>query len=522
MKNQLYTLLLSLAALGFAPAASAQIPGDCGGPPADIPPAESCLEACIYCDFTGLQGFTLGYAASPPPPGFCGTIQNDQWIGFIAGQPSATFTLTPSNCTNGNGLEFALYESCSAPPLICILGQVGGGNTPLTLTANNLLVGKHYYLLIDGYAGDTCEYNLTVSQMTAPPLGTISPIQGPAIVCPGATVTYEVPPVTGAGFYTWSSTTPGVLFDGQPSPADFVAPGGRKVLVTFPSNLTGNVQMCVNVGNACNEGPMRCRAVNVQPIPPTLLPPIVLCHSDSLPFGTQTHQWILRSWLGCDSVIKQKITVIPPITTNIGNKFLCAGGSITVCGKEYKEQGQILEVCQSFQGCDSLVTGFLFVLNPQFQVTSSPKSILTCAQPEVMLSVDGAAGNTIILWRKKSGMVIGNGKSVKITQAGTYTATATINQGGLSCVYQKEFIVQENFTQPAPIKTMKSGSLAGGGSVQLKAFSPTPDLLYQWIGPQGFISIQQNPTVTVPGEYKVTAMHKLSGCTAMATITVGP
>lgn len=67
---------------------------------------------------------------------------------------------------------------------------------------------------------------------------------------------------------------------------------------------------------------------------------------------------------------------------------------------------------------------------------------------------------------------------------------------------------------------MKTGSLAGGGSVQLKAHSPTPNLLYQWIGPQGFISVQQNPTVTVPGEYKVTAMHPLSGCTAMATISI--
>ncbi len=245
MKSQLYTLFFFLAAFGFAPAASAQI-SDCGGPISDVPPADECLAACVYCDFSGLlQGSTLGYVANAAPPGFCSTIQNDQWIGFIARANSTTFTLTPSNCTNGNGLEFALYESCSAPPIACQPGQAGGGSTPLSITAN-LVPGRHYYLLIDGYAGDTCEYSISVSPMIdPPPTGNISPLQGLAKVCPGAGVNYEVPPVTGAGFYTWTSPTPGMLFDGKPSPADFAAPGGRKMNVTFPSNLSGNVQLCV-------------------------------------------------------------------------------------------------------------------------------------------------------------------------------------------------------------------------------------------------------------------------------------
>lgn len=519
MKNQLYLLLFSLAALGLVPAASAQIPG-CGGPPSDVPPAESCLEACAYCGFTGLQGSTLGYAASPPPPGFCSTVQNDQWIGFVAWAASATFTLTPSNCLNGNGLEFALYENCSSPPLACALGQAGGGNIPLILTANDLVAGRPYYLLVDGYAGDTCEYSITVSPPPTdpPPVGTISLIQGIASVCPGASVSYEVSQVTGAGLYTWSSTTPGVRFDGQPSPADLVAPGGRKVQVAFPSNISGNVQLCVSASNPCYLGPTVCRVVSVKPIPPTVLPKIVLCNEDP-PVAPYTN--ILTSWLGCDSVVQQPVTIKPPLTTNIGNKYICKGDSIRVCGRAIKDQGQIQEMCTSFQGCDSLVTGFLFVLDPQFQVTSSPKITLTCAQPEVTLSVGSTFGNTVIVWRKKSGPIIGTGKTITITQAGTYTATGSTTLGGVTCNYQKEFVVKENFTEPAPIKVVKSGSLTGGGSVQLLAHSLTPDLLYQWIGPQGFISVLQNPTVTVPGEYKVTAMHSLSGCTVMATVSVG-
>lgn len=524
MKNFLRTTSFLLVALGFVPAVFAQIPGDCGGPPADVPPAESCLEACVYCDFMGTQGSTLGYAADAQPPGFCGTLQNDQWIGFVAGETEAIFTLTPSNCLNGNGLEFALYASCSSPPLACSPGQAGGGNTPRTLTVNNLVIGRHYYLLIDGYEGDNCGYTITVGPPMAcvvkPMVTTISPIQGPSVVCPGAQVTYEVQPVLYGGFYTWSSTTSGVLFNGKASPADILAPEGPKAQVTFPLGITGNVNVCVQASNACNNGPKRCLTINTQPIPPTNLPPIVKCFDDSLPPGTQIIKTILKSWLGCDSVIQQKVTVKPPIQTNIGNKFICAGGAFTICGKEIKETGPIMEVCQSYQGCDSVVTGFVNILNPQFKVTLPPRLMLSCLQPEITLSIDSISPMAIVIWRKNASMVAGVGKVLQVSKSGKYSATATISLGGTTCVFQRNFVVSENFTQPALIKISRSGSLASGGSVELKAYSPTPDLLYQWIGPQGFISVSQVVQVTVTGTYKVTAMHPISGCTTTREVEV--
>jgi len=518
MKCLLFYAILFCAALGFAPAVFAQIPPDCGGPPSQVPPAESCMEACAYCDFNGLQNTTEGFKANAAPPGFCGVIQNDQWIGFVAASAAPTFTLTPSNCLNGNGLEFALYESCAAPPLVCKPGQAGGGTTPLSISASNLTVGRHYYLLIDGYAGDKCNFNLTVSPSSPPPpMGSISPIQGPTTVCPSATVNYEVPQVTGAGFYTWRSPVPGVRFNGQPSPVTVLAPEGRKVQVSFPANLSGNVEMCVEVGNACNNGAMRCRTISVQPIPPTNLPTIVVCFEDG-PVIPQTI--VLKSWLGCDSVVKQPVINKPPIQVNIGPRYICKGDSIVVCGKVFKDAGPIQEVCQSYQGCDSLVVGSLTVLETAFQ-TAPYKPLLNCNTPELTLSVSTPLPNNVgVIWRSAQGLVLGSGKTLKVTQPGIYKVTATASLGGKSCVTVKEIKVSANFTQPAPLKTAKSGSLAAGGSVTLKAYSPTPDLLYQWIGPQGFISVSQIVQVTVPGTYKVTATHPLSGCMVMGTVEV--
>lgn len=520
MKSQLLSAFLFLAALGFAPAVFAQIPPDCGGPVSQVPPAESCMEACAYCDFNGLQNTTEGFIANTAPPGFCGVVQNDQWIGFVAASAAPTFTLTPSNCLNGNGLEFALYESCSTPPLVCKPGQAGGGTTPLSISASNLTVGRHYYLLIDGYAGDKCNFNLTVSPSSPPPpMGSISPIQGPSNVCPGITVIYEVPQVTGSGFYTWSSPVPGIRFNGLPSPATIVAPEGRKVQVTFPVSFNGNLSMCVEASNACNKtGSKTCRTLQVQPIPMTNLPPILVCYEDG-PLMPETI--VLKSWLGCDSVVRQPVINKPLIQTNIGPRYICKGDSIVVCGKALKDAGPIQEVCQSYQGCDSLVVGYLNVLETAFQ-TAPYKPLLSCNTPELTLSVSTPLPVNIgIVWRSAQGLVLGSGKTLKVAQPGIYKVTATASLGGKNCVTAKEIKVSANFTQPAPLKTAKSGSLAaGGGSVELKAYSPTPDLLYQWIGPQGFISVSQIVQVTLPGTYKVTATHPLSGCTVMGTMEV--
>ena len=76
MNQHMVTRLLLIWLLSFvAYFAQAQAAGDCGGPPEDIPPAESCPEACIYCNFAGYMGSSEGYAGNGTPPGgFCSMI----------------------------------------------------------------------------------------------------------------------------------------------------------------------------------------------------------------------------------------------------------------------------------------------------------------------------------------------------------------------------------------------------------------------------------------------------------------
>lgn len=240
----------------------------CAGSPYIIPPAESCYETCIYCDFNGYTGSTAGYVSNGIPiGGFCSMVQNDQWLGFIAGADTARFTVTPSNCLNGMGLQISLHENCNAPPIACDPHCGWCGEMPVSFKVP-LISGTNYYLLIDGFSGDVCDFTLVVDPPSAVrglPVGDMQPIEASAVLCSGSTVTLSVPNVVNAGTYEWSSTTQGVTFNGKPGPVKLDAPDGKSVQVYFPSGMAGNVEVCVAASNSCYPGPKQCKTIAVLP-----------------------------------------------------------------------------------------------------------------------------------------------------------------------------------------------------------------------------------------------------------------
>lgn len=228
----------------------AQLPPACGGTATVV----ACEQVCISCNFDGYFGSTEGYP-SGPATSFCGTVENAQWMGFIAGAIEATFTITPSNCSNGNGVQVALYEDCKKPPIACNKGQEKGGNKPVFIKAP-LTPGHNYFLLIDGYAGDKCDFTVSVTPKEAvyePPLGVVQAnIVGKTEGCPGATFTYQVPPVFGASAYIWDGP-PGTLVNGDSVPVTVpAAQGGNRVQVTL-GHQSGN--LCVQAANSCRRNP---------------------------------------------------------------------------------------------------------------------------------------------------------------------------------------------------------------------------------------------------------------------------
>lgn len=250
----------------------AQLPTPCG---TGSQPAGACESACIFCNFNGFVGSTYSGVPDDDSIQFCGTLENVQWIGYIAGSTSATFTVTPINCADSNGLQIALYADCKAEPLDCDKGQEFGGIIPVSVSSNNLNIGSNYYLLVDGYAGDFCTFSISVTPDSAvyePPLGIVGAIEGPIEACSGAVLQYAVSPVSGAGAYIWDGP-PGTLINGEPVPQTVLAPGGNVVEITIGSQSGA---ICAQAANSCKQNPPCTASLNVAVIADTFRPQITL------------------------------------------------------------------------------------------------------------------------------------------------------------------------------------------------------------------------------------------------------
>lgn len=244
----------------------AQLPAVCAG----TAPGIECATTCISCRFDDYKGATAGFPRGKAVE-FCGTVENAQWLGFIAGTEKATFSIVPSACVNGDGLQVALYRDCQSAPLFCTRGERYGGTKTVSIEAA-LVVGATYYLLVDGYAGDDCDFTVRVSPKEAvyePPLGTVGAITGPTELCAGATGTFSVLPVAGATAYVWSGP-PGTKIDTLPLPA--VVVGGTMVRITM-GEVGGNI--CVQAANACRRNAPCTASLPIAILPPSARPTLL-------------------------------------------------------------------------------------------------------------------------------------------------------------------------------------------------------------------------------------------------------
>lgn len=516
-----YSLLAIFTMAAYS--VKAQLPPPCAPGQA---PAEDCDITCIYCNFNGLNSSTMNYSAGPAT-GFCGSIENSQWLGFIAGAPQATFTATPTGCTNGDGVQIALYDDCNSPPIDCNGGSMGNGGNPVSLFNVPLTPGTNYYLLIDGFGGDQCSFNITVDPpiaVIAPPIGNnIGPIQGPNPVCPGATVTYTIPPVANAGAYNWSVPN-GWLINGMSSPQQILAAdGGNSVQITFGAN-SGTI--CVQAVNSCNSnGPSTCKSIIVAPIPPTNLPPANVCFEDApytLPWGLQApmsglYQTTMTSYLGCDSIVRQQVNIKNPLLTFLTPQTICAGDFVSICGVPYFTSGSFAHMCQSYQGCDSVINFSIAVLNPVANINGG--GTITCNNSSITLTASPSQTGTIFNWRTLAGQSLSNTNSLVVTAAGTYILTATLNGGGVQCIKRDTIIIGSNTIPPTLSAT--GGTLnCTVSSVTLSASSNANPPTWAWSGPNGFTATIANPTASSLGTYTVTVTNGGNGCSATATATV--
>jgi hypothetical protein len=103
---------------------------------------------------------------------FCGSIENNSWYSFVASGTTASFPFTSiTGCVWNDGIQAEVY-SVTTNASGCCTGFTSmsncynpGTTATGTVSATGLTIGQTYILMVDGYAGDVC--NFTVNGWTA-------------------------------------------------------------------------------------------------------------------------------------------------------------------------------------------------------------------------------------------------------------------------------------------------------------------------------------------------------------------
>jgi hypothetical protein len=458
-----------------------------------------------------------------------GAPHNTSWFAFYAGCPTLQITVTPSNCVAVGGqlgVQAMIYfyggdglcpGSQQQPQQVIACQSIPCFTTPWTLTAN-LTVGQIYYFLLDGCAGSYCDIQITTSPCGPPAIDPfIGNIQGPLVICTGATTTYTSPQPVGAVEYHW-------YLDGNEIQV------GPTNLVDITWTEAGTYQLCVDASNQCvdvSEAPNEiCIDIEVYDITPEDPEPRLICEDKTTPYNGQqyppgVYNINIPTAQGCDSIVTLTVLPDPNVDEDLGLIYLCPNDIVVVGGVQwdYSNQGQqsytINKSYPVYAGdfCDSTINFEIIGLYVDAFIFEPWD--LGCDFPEVELigsnSVAGPEGTVIYQWEAFQGGVLGpgaDGPDMTVNEPGKYCLRVEIiaPDGSTSCWDSMCVIVNQNdiphvsAQQPAAITCTNP-------VVTLVGSSNTPNTTGQWLDPNWNILTPIDPPnnfqaqATEPGIY---------------------
>jgi gliding motility-associated-like protein len=367
----------------------------------------SCENAPLICQgafpFTGdIKSNPISDASKYAALCFRSSVDNPVWYSFIAGATDIEFKITSGFCAEG--VQAAIVQSddcsnftltnglCCAATNSCI-NKIDPG-TFRKLDAFGLVIGKTYYLVIDGYGtndGILGACNFTVELLS--PVTSIlnsnasfAQVTGPSSVCPNQNgLKFKVSPTTIAQKYKWSIGS---------NPLNFSPYLDTLVSVNWGS---APADVCVEISTTCTLSPTsKCKSVTM-----------------------------------AQSAIRFIDTI------------LCQGASITIGSETIntdKTNYRIKLPIPSSTGCDSVVDLTLTILNLTTDLFTpiTKTGDLTCSVSSVTLvsapvGVDPNNAQKNYEWRNAANVVIGNNASVVVTQQGTYSLSVNAMLRGKTC-----------------------------------------------------------------------------------------
>jgi hypothetical protein len=234
------------------------------------PAGNTCALAEPICDFNGYCGNTsssytvdtwIELTDAFNLYGNGASIENNSFLSFTAGSSTVNLEIFVSNCSDGYGIQMMIFSgTCGSGPVTTYEVWSPGTVTDGIITINGLTPGNTYYLMIDGYAGDNCDYIMGASSSS----GVIVPVDASdnVAICVGGST--QLSATGGNGTYTWTPST-GLS---SASGSNVTATPSQTTTYTVSSS-TGNPLCPVNTENQVT--------VTVNPYPTANITATTLC-----------------------------------------------------------------------------------------------------------------------------------------------------------------------------------------------------------------------------------------------------
>ncbi len=314
----------------------------------------SCLEYQMYasCEFQPQVEFD--------GPACAGTVENPNWICFIAWDTVVQLNVAYENCafdkwsTTNLGIQVFLFDApvdWEYTPLTynCDCEEAFGPDHSVTLESDSLVIGNQYYLMIDGCAGNICDIQLEFLNLPAsnslelPELlpenvEIVNDLCDADCLCPGSPISITLTDHADIGNVTYDYTIRDdmgfVVYDAV---LDTNAFGG------FAPLSPGDFTLEVNYSNICDaDNDLFSTTFSVAPKDTVYYDTETLCAEDTMSFVNWPIHWFSNNCIfsptigdslyectyldtcNCAKVEYKRIIVLPPTETPMFDTVLCA------------------------------------------------------------------------------------------------------------------------------------------------------------------------------------------------------
>jgi len=506
-----------------------------------------CESAVVVCnsEIDGFVGTLPADECGIQPPTFCngsGSIENPIWFSFVALNNNVQLIITPSDCTTGMGgfigMQAAIYAACDdADAFIC--AGVGTEN-PINMFSSGFVIGQTYYLIIDGYGGSVCDFEIDavtgvsdqqIDIQTEGP-NVISGQTGSACVEQGEIFSFETPDCevvgsnnfmdlyeNGWSCYEWTITPNTFTFLGESDGPYIDVIFQEKANYTISVNRFIDPQIAECAGGSCADPEDIELAVCFID---TIASSVFLCPGEFIN--------ICGDLISTNGVFEcfdpntctltiDTVTVGGNDVENLGNIFLCPGECFELENEMYCNRTDY-----NIQSTEDCSKSFQFsVKDLSIDITPQTYPIVDCNGTEQLVShsvTTNYDGNLNLKYLDSDGFEISTDNFVLVTEPGDYQFIVFVDGFEDTCSDTISFTI--DIDDSVPDFSLDAETLTCSlQEANVEVISTDMIASYSWSGPDINGPLDgSNINVLDTGLYTV-IVEGINGCTTEQSIYVG-